>query len=334
LPISFTHSEYVGDKLDYTAYIPKVESRWEIKDFIDFIKNPKSTVEMQNGQTIHFYPTNKIRIPVDKNNIIQNKVVAAKYNDSIVSYIDLDIKGNALYKNRLMMLDLIANNNWKRPIYFSPGAFGDEDYLWMKEYLQLDGMVYKFVPIRTKLDKERNPFDMGYIDTEKTYQLVKKWDWGNGDSPKIYHDPETRRNALTYRSNMTRLASDLISENKLDKAEEILDLGMKKMPFEYYGFYTTLDPFISNYYDLNKPKKAQDIIKKCVKKYQENLSFYYGLKASEQNQMFEDIMYEIYKYKGLIEIASEKDKAFAAQLEKDYMKYNKMFKRFTDQMED
>ena len=58
LPISFVHDEYVGDKLDYTAHIPKVESRWEIKDFIDFIKNPKSTVEMQNGQTIHFYPTN------------------------------------------------------------------------------------------------------------------------------------------------------------------------------------------------------------------------------------------------------------------------------------
>ncbi len=161
LPISFEHGEYVGDKLDYVAHIPKTESRWDIKDFINFIKNPKSTVEMQNGQTIHFYPTNKIRIPIDKNTIIQNKVVAAKFNDSIVPYIDLDIKGNALYKNRLMMLDVLANNNWKRPIYFSPGAFDDEDYLWLKNYLQLEGMVYKLVPIQTKIDKDTNPMDNG-----------------------------------------------------------------------------------------------------------------------------------------------------------------------------
>ena len=84
LPISFTHDEYVGDKLDYVAHIQKTEARWDIKDFINFIKNPKSTVEMSNGQTIHFYPTNKIKIPVDKNEIIKNKVVNPIYNDSIV----------------------------------------------------------------------------------------------------------------------------------------------------------------------------------------------------------------------------------------------------------
>ena len=73
LPISFKHEEYVGDKLDYVASIKKTDSRWDIKDFINFIKHPESTVEMQNGQTIHFYPTKKIRITVDKNNIIKNR---------------------------------------------------------------------------------------------------------------------------------------------------------------------------------------------------------------------------------------------------------------------
>jgi hypothetical protein len=60
----FTHDQY--DKLDYVVHIPKIESRWDIKDLMSFIKTPKSTVQMQNGQTIHFYPTNKVRIPVDK----------------------------------------------------------------------------------------------------------------------------------------------------------------------------------------------------------------------------------------------------------------------------
>jgi hypothetical protein len=68
----------------------------------------------------------------------------------IVPYIDFDIKGRAMYKNRLMMLDFLANNNWKRPIYFTGGSFGDDDYLWMKDYLQLDGLVYKLVPVKQK----------------------------------------------------------------------------------------------------------------------------------------------------------------------------------------
>lgn len=220
LPISFTHNEYVGDKLDYVAHIPKIETRWDVKDFISFIKNPKSTVEMQNGQTIHFYPTNKIRIPIDKNTIIKNKVVNPKYNDSIVSAIDIDIKGNAVYKNRLMMLDIVANNNWKRPIYFSGGAFDNEDYLWMKEYLQLEGMVYKLVPVRTRLPKGSSQIDMGQIDTEIMFDKVMQWEWGNSESLSIYHDPETRRNSITYRMNLSRLMTRLIAEGKMDKAKK------------------------------------------------------------------------------------------------------------------
>jgi hypothetical protein len=99
-----------------------------------------------------------------------------------------------------MMLDIVANNNWKRPIFFSPGAFDDED--WMKEYLQLDGMVYKLVPIKTTIPKDGSPLDMGQIDSEKMYTNVMKWDWGNSDSNKIYHDPETRRESITYRTNL------------------------------------------------------------------------------------------------------------------------------------
>ena len=71
----------------------------------------------------------------------------------------------------MMMLDIIAQNNWERPIYFSGGAFGDDDYIWMKDYLQLDGIAYKLVPIKTPIQKG-SPF-MGRIDTEKMYDLIK-----------------------------------------------------------------------------------------------------------------------------------------------------------------
>ena len=329
LPISFTHDQYVGDKLDYVAHIPKVESRWDIKDLIAFIKNPKSTVDMQNGQTIHFYPTNKIRIPVDKNTIIKNKVVNPKDNDSIVPYIDLDIKGNALYKNRLMMLDIVANNNWKRPIYFSGGAFDSEDYLWMKEYLQLEGMVYKLVPIRTILTKDASPLDMGQIDADKMYAKVMKWDWGNSESPNIYHDPETRKNSVNYRSYLSRLMNQLILEGKKDKAKNIINLAMTKMPVEYFDYYSLVEPFAGGYYKIDEPLKAQQLLDKLIMKYRENLNYYGKLAPSEQTSIAIPIITDIERYRSLLTVMKENgDLNFYNKNRIIFNTYIKMFERF------
>ncbi|RKS99213.1 DUF2723 domain-containing protein [Flavobacterium sp. 123] len=329
LPVSFNHDEYVGDKLDYVAYIQKIESRWDIKDFINFIKNPKSTVEMQNGQTIHFYPTNKIRITINKDDIIKNKVVSPKYYDSIVPYIDIDIKGSALYKNRLMMLDIIANNNWKRPIYFSNGAFDAEDYLWMKDYLQLEGMAYKLVPIRTPLPKDGSPLDMGMIDSDKLYNNVMKMDWGNSESLSIYHDPETRKNSINYRSYLARLMNQLIVEGKKEKAKNIIDLAMAKMPLEKFDYYSLVDPFAKGYYAIGEKAKAQDLLKKLIKKYQENLDYYSKLDPSEQTSIAIEIITDLERYRGLLQVAKESgDMAFYNQCKTPFNTYINIFERF------
>jgi hypothetical protein len=334
LPISFTHDDYVGDKLDYVAHIPKVDSRWDVKDLISFIKNPQSTVDMQNGQTIHFYPTNKIRIPVDKNVIIKNKVVNPKFNDSIVSSLDIEIKGNALYKNRLMMLDLIANNNWKRPIYFSGGSSDSEDYLWLKDYLQLEGMVYKLVPIKTALAKDASPLEMGQLDTDNMYAKVMKWDWGNGESPNIYHDPETRRNSITYRANLSRLMLQLIAEGKKDKAKNIIELAMTKMPVEYFGYYSLVEPFADGYYKVGETKKAQQLLNQLVKKYQENLNYYGGLKSSEQSSIAIPIITDIERYRSLLTVMKTNgDLAFYNKNKVSFNTYIKMFERFQRDLE-
>jgi hypothetical protein len=329
LPVSFNHNEYVGDKLDYVAHIPKIESRWDIKDFINFIKNPESTVEMQNGQTIHFYPTNKIRITINKNDIIKNKVVSPKYYDSIVPYIDIDIKGSALYKNRLMMLDIIANNNWKRPIYFSNGAFDAEDYIWMKDYLQLEGMAYKLVPIKTPLPKDGSPLDMGMIDSDKLYNNVMKMDWGNSESQAIYHDPETRKNSINYRSYLARLMNQLIAEGKKEKAKNIIDLAMAKMPLEKFDYYSLVDPFAKGYYAIGEKSKAQDLLKKLIKKYQENLDYYSKLDPSEQTSIAIEIITDLERYRGLLQVAKESgDIAFYNQCKTPFNTYINIFERF------
>ena len=328
LPISFTHADFVGDKLDYVAYIPKVETRWDIHDFFKFIKHPKSTVGLQNGQTIHFYPTNKIRLTIDKDKIIKNKVVNPKYNDSIVPYMDINIKGNALYKNRLMMLDILANNDWKRPIYFSGGAFDDEDYLWLKDYLQLDGMVYKLVPIKNKSSKDGGPMDMGQIDADKMYDIVMKWDWGNSNG-NIYHDPETRRNSITYRTNLSRLMNQLIAEGKIDKAKNVINLAMTKLPLDKYGYYSLVESFTDGYYKVGEKAKAEDLLTKLVQKYKENLNYYSKLTPSDQSDLAMDIITDIERYRSLLQVMKDnKDLTFYENQKTTFNTYVNVFERF------
>lgn len=199
------------------------------------------------------------------------------------------------------MLDIIANNNWERPIYFTGGSFGDADYLWMKDYLQLTGVTYKLVPIKTALDPN-NPFDMGRINTDQLYNIVMNWDWGNGESPDIYHDPETRKNAITYRSTLARLFDKLIQKKKIDKARDIIELGVTKLPIEYYEYYTLVEPYVSGYYQVGEKEKARKLWNKLAFKYQEKLGYYASLDLERQYNSAEEIITQVERYRSVIDL--------------------------------
>ncbi len=330
-PISFTHDQYVGDNLNYAVFLEKTESRWLLKDWLKFISSsdPKTKVEAGNGQKINFYPTNKIRIPIDKASVIKNKVVAPQLYDSIVPFIDIEVGGRAIYKNRIMMLDIVANNNWERPIYFTGGSFGDDDYLWMKDYLQLEGMVFKLVPVKTPLSKAPSPLDMGAIDSDKMYDIVMKWEWGNSGSDKIYHDPETRKNSISYRTNIARLMEQMINEGKIEKAKILIELAMKKMPVDYFGYYTMVEPFAGGYYAVGEKEKARELLKKLTGKYQETLKYYSTLKPSEQQAIAVVIVSDIERYRSLLQVMKVRgDDEFYKQNIKAFNDLNSRFKRF------
>ena len=276
----------------------------------------------------NYLPTENVRIPVDKASVLKNGIVAQKDADKIVPYIDIKITGNALYKNRLAMLDIVANNNWERPIYFSGGAFGDDDYIWMKDYLQLDGLCYKLVPIRTAVDRA-NPFDMGRVDSEKMYNLIKNWEWGNSGSDDIYHDVESRKNGITYRGNLARLVEALINEDQPEKAEEIADLAMEKMPVDVFGYYTLLEPYISAYYEVKAEEKGRQLFKDVSKKYQETLTYYSTLSIDKQRNLFEEIYTDIERYRGLIDVIIVYDNQEFAEAEMQrFNNYLKLFSHF------
>ena len=342
IPSQLTHDLYRFGTNDYIVIQPVIKDTLEIKQFLEFVAsdNPRTKykyiLEQRNVDLSRvrpqdlkatYMPTEHLRLPVNKDNALKSGIVKPEDADQIVPYIDLTISGNALYKNRLLMLDVVANADWKRPIYFTGGSFGDDDYIWMKDYLQLDGMCYKLVPIKTPVDRA-NPFDMGRVDSDLMYNKVKNWDWGNSGSSDIYHDVETRKNSITYRGNLARLVEQLLNEEKLDRAEEIADIAMNNMPVEYYGYYTLLEPYIGAYYEVGNQEKAQRLFKDVATKYQENLSYYSSLKIDKQERLFEDIYTDIQRYKGLIDVLIRYDRGFAETEGDIFNNYLRSFKHF------
>lgn len=323
IPSQLKHEQYRYGVRDVIAYQETKQDTVDIKTWMDWVasENPRTKVELSSGQFINSFPSKVIRIPVDKEAVLKNGIVEAKDADKIVPYIDIKLKGDFVYKNRMLMLDIIANNDWSRPIYFSGGAFGDDDYLWMKDYLQLDGVVYKLVPIKTTLDP-RNPFEMGRIDEEKMYDIVMSWDWGNSGNPDIYHDTETRRNGITYRSNLARLADKLIQTGKDKKAETILDLAMEKMPVKYFEYYTLLEPFVLSYYELELSEKARTAFEQTSAKHQEYLAFYGSMSLQEQMDNLQDIYSKMNQYESLVEIV------YAFDSDEYYQQQKQIFKNY------
>jgi hypothetical protein len=316
IPSQMTHDLYAYGVRDVVRYQPVLDSvRWDIKDLINWIASdhPRTKIKdylektgrdpdqlPKSQQEGVFYPTRKIRVPVNKENVLKSGVVKPEDADKILPYIDIDLPETALLKNQMMMLDILANNDWERPIYFTGGSYDEAEYIWMKKYLQLEGLVYKLVPIETDLGKE-NPYLMGRIDSDLMYDIVLQWDWGNSEREDIYHDPETRKNSISFRSNMARLAEQLINEEKYDKAKTILDLAIEKMPLDYFGYYSLLVPFVDGYYRIDAIEKARDLSQKIAYKYADRLEYFTSLDANTQYGLGEEIITEIERYRTLVE---------------------------------
>ena len=335
IPSSFNREQYKGSLRDYSLFVERTEEPLLLSEILQFVSldDERAKISLDSGNKVNYFPTKKVIYPIDKNTIIKNKVVNSKYYDSIVPQIEFTITDKALYKNRLMMLDIVNENNWKRPIYFTGGSFGEDDYIWMKDYLQLDGMCFKLVPLKTPTD-DPNPMRMGSIDADKMYSIVMKWDWGNSGNSTIYHDPETRKNSITYRTNLARLMETLLLEGKNDKAEKVIDLAMAKMPIAYFEYYSMVEPFAMGYYEVGKKDKARKVVAELIQKYQESLTYFSGFKLADQYYYASDIVSDIEQYRGLIElIRAADDREFYEKEKAKFNNFNKRFAVFNRKME-
>lgn len=315
------HKDYVYGTNDVIIYQedPRMPDTMTVKNWLKYVKSndPSTMVTLQNGHKIHTFPTKHLKLMVDKDQVIKSGIVKPEDRDKIVDYIPINITSSQIAKNVLMMLDVVANTNWKRPVHFSGGTNDDAQYLWMKDYLQVSGLGYQLVPIKTPA---KGYGSLGRIDTEALYQTVMNWHWGNSGDPDIYYDPQTRLNSISYRTRMIRLVHNLIAQNKLDKAEKVVDLAIEKMPVYKTQYYTMVNPFITDYYALDKTDKARQLWSKLVVIYQQWLDYYAALPMEEQDANIQEIVNNIYSYRDLVDIVVVNDTDEFAQ--KQVAKYN------------
>ena len=347
---NLTHKQYAFGNRDYIKYESLIDSvRWDLKDFMSWISSDNKRTkykflleqygyekeDLENvplfTQNMIYYPTNKLRFYVNKENVIKSGIINPSEIDKIVNYIDIDIPESGLYKNQILMLDILSKNDWERPIYFTGGSYKDSEYIWMKDYLQLDGLVYKLVPIKTPINEE-NPYQMGRIEPNRMYDIVKKWEWGNSESPEIYHDPETRKNSISFRGNLHRLAEEFIKAGDYEKAAEMIELNFEKMPLDYFEYYSLSEPYISSYYKIGEAEKAQKLFKKLEKKYLDQIR-YYSISMRDYDDIFplsnfaENIFTYTERYRGLIENEILLGNyIFAAESIEKFINYTEIFK--------
>ncbi|MDN3618524.1 DUF2723 domain-containing protein [Polaribacter undariae] len=331
IPSQLEHHQYKYGTLDvaYSMDHPRFkDSVMTIKNFMRWIASDSDAtyVETENGQKEKFYPTNRIRLPVNKEAVLKSGIVAQKDADKILPYIDITIDDRALFKNRILMLDILANNNWERPIYFTGGANAAEEYLWLKDYLQLDGLAYKLVPIKTPM-ANKSLFDMGRIDTEKMYTNVQKWDWRNINDGKIYLDEQTKRNSISMRNSLLRLSEAFAKEGDTAKALEILDLSLDKMPIKDFDHYSLSMGYPESYYKLRDSKKARETARTLIDLFKEKLIWLSTFSMEDTELVFDDIDTTLYMYRNIITQVEqgEVDKEYLESLQNEFISIVKLF---------
>ena len=294
LPISFTHDLYVQGKRDvvYLMEDPRLKGSVELKKALDFVKDEDKRTKLEQAEYAAYIPSKKLYLVVDKAAVIKNKVVAPEDYDKIVDTLKIDF-GNKHYitKDELMVLDMIATNNWERPIYFAI-TVGRDKYLNLQDYFQLEGLAYKLVPIKSP---PTDGLDMGRVDSKLMYQKVMdEFKWGNMERPDVYIDENNSRMMMNIRNTFNRLAESLVEEGQNEKATRVLDrcvelIPNKVVPFNYFSMMMA-----ETYFKAGQPAKGKEIINTIMTSYKEQLEYFFKLKRPMRNSVDEEIQRILY----------------------------------------
>lgn len=280
LPMQMVWDQYKQGTRDYLPVIPQSNQFMNIKTVVNDVLNDAKKVRFSNNKEMNFIPTNKFFLEIDSAKIVDSGTVPPELAHLIVDRIEWEVPNTILQKNMIAMMDILANFNWDRPLYYAVTTGGDA-YFGLEKYFQLEGMAYRFVPIKT--ENKNEDMSIGRINTDILYHnLMNEFIWGGLNDPRVYLNEDNVRLTMTIRQVFGRLANALVSENKLDSAMKVCDKSVELMPNHLIPYnYFTLS-ITEAYYRINTPeslKKGKEMMDKMVTISETELAYFFRFKG-------------------------------------------------------
>jgi len=269
----------------------------DIDDIVKLIASDEAGTKLPGenpeDKGTEFITTRKITIKVDSAAVIANGTVSKDQYNQIPKEIQFSLGGGAIYKSKLMVLDLIATNNWERPIYFS-STVGQENFFGLQNYFRKEGLCYRLTPIATTKSAEEQRGDVGTTNSAILYNnLMTKFSWGNMQDTSIYIDEQNYNLSYHLGSVMQSLAAQLIVENKKDSAEKVLDKIVLMLPNKNYRYDERymLD-VAENYFQIDKKDKGLTVFNTIKKNFFEEFNYFQEMSISRDKFSFDNVSAE------------------------------------------
>ena len=254
----------------------------------------------------HIIPTDTLYITIDKEAVRRSGMMMA--SDTIPDRMVISLAGKrAIYKNDLMMLEILAQCNWERPLYVAT-TVGSDNYMNLGDNFVQEGLAYRITPFNTKAPGAKN------FDTEKTYNnVMNRFKWGGLDKPGLYIDETVMRMCYTHRHLFATLAMQLIAEGQNAKAEKVLRKSEKVLP-EYnvpYTFMSGASDLARAYALIGKKADAARILNKVWADAKSYADYYLQLTGSRFMMSQNDVLRQLYIMQNIADMTQACDKTLA-----------------------
>ena len=293
--------------LDFYREYPK-EARAAFGDEPFEVKNiMKYWVRSKDNDT-HVIPTDTLYITIDKEAVRRSGMMMA--SDTIPDRMVISLAGKrAIYKNDMMMLEMLAQCNWERPLYVAT-TVGSDNYMNLGDNFVQEGLAYRITPFNTKAPGAKN------FDTEKVYNnVMNRFKWGGLDKPGLYIDETVMRMCYTHRHLLAQLAMQLIAEGQNAKAEKVLRKAEKVLP-EYnvpYTFMSGAADMARAYALIGKKADAARILNKVWADAKSYADYYLQLTGSRFMMSQNDVLRQLYIMQNIADITQACDHSLADQ---------------------
>jgi hypothetical protein len=271
----------VRDVIRYFDY--KVEGAVELKSIFDVLTSDEETdkVAMQDGSKDNILPTKNFKITVDPSQLAGTGIVTPSNAGNIAPAVEWTYNKDYVTKAELAMFDILAHNNWKRPIYFAVTVPAD-NYIGLQKYLYNEGFAYRLMPLKPADSVDR---DNDVLNTQAMYNnLMNKFQWNNlRDAP--YLDPESTRMIAIVMKSFNQLAEKLISEGKKAEAHKVMLKALEVVPEKNHMFYFILHRYYTAdlLYQVNETQKANKLVEKTAEYILAELNYLLALSNQAQS---------------------------------------------------